>query len=295
MKKVVIFAPTGMVGSMVYNTLKNKYRIILVYKNTQHLQVLNKKYSISPFDVKIKFDINSIFTDYLNGFSDSFSSPKMEVLVKKIGKVDAVINCAGVIKPYSMINPNSTVFINGIFPHILSNVYGEKLIHITTDCVFNGEKGAPYDENSPISPNDLYGLSKSIGEPSDKSLVLRTSVIGPELYGFQSLLEWFKGQSGNVFGFTDHKWNGITTKEFALICDTIISNRDNFPKNGLYNLFTNAVSKYEMLCKFKEKYQTSVTITPKKSKKPVDRRLSTIYSLNKKLKIPTFNEMINQL
>jgi dTDP-4-dehydrorhamnose reductase len=59
------------------------------------------------------------------------------------------------------------------------------LIHISTDYVFDGQKGTPYVEADPISPLGVYGRSKAEGEIEIKSIlkehiILRTSW----LYGF---------------------------------------------------------------------------------------------------------------
>ena len=59
------------------------------------------------------------------------------------------------------------------------------LIHISTDYVFDGQKGAPYVETDPISPLGVYGRSKADGESEIRSIlkehiILRTSW----LYGF---------------------------------------------------------------------------------------------------------------
>lgn len=296
MKRVTIISPTGMVGSMVYNILKDHYKLVLVYRDESKLRLLNKTYGKVKNHKRILFDLSDIYKDYSEGFPTSSIGKNTERLIKTIGQVDAIINCAGIIKQYCLTKSREvTVFINAILPHILNAIYKEKLIHISTDCVFNGISGAPYDEKSPKTPNDLYGLTKSLGEPSENSLVLRTSYVGPEIANFVSLLEWFKKQEGKTIqGFTNHIWNGITTKQFAIICDRIIRNRQSFPPNGLFHIFSTPVTKYEMLSKFKEKFKVNVTIKPSKAV-PIDRRLTTVYGLCKNLKIPSFEQMLEEL
>jgi len=58
--------------------------------------------------------------------------------------------------------------------------YRIPLIHISTDYVFNGEKGSPYLETDPISPIGVYGRSKAAGESAVRSalkehIILRTA------------------------------------------------------------------------------------------------------------------------
>ncbi|MFZ5845401.1 MAG: sugar nucleotide-binding protein [Patescibacteria group bacterium] len=294
-KSVVILAPTGMLGSMVYKVLKDKYRLILVYRNQEKLEKLDQLYGGVNKHQLIHFDFDHLFTDYLKGFPAMSLSPRLKNLINKIGQGEAIINCAGITKPHSLKKPLLTLFINGFLPQILSNVYRDKLIQIATDCVYSGLTGAPYTEDAVQTPNDLYGLSKSLGEPR-QSLVLRTSIIGPEIDGYQQLLEWFRRQKNKTIpGFTNHLWNGITTRQFALICNQIISNRKKFPKCGTFHIFSNSLSKYEMLKKFESKYQIGARIKPIKTEIPVDRRLGTKYNLCKMLNIPKFDDMLHDL
>jgi dTDP-4-dehydrorhamnose reductase len=58
---------------------------------------------------------------------------------------------------------------------------GASLVHISTDYVFDGEKGAPYLENDPVHPLNTYGKSKLAGEETvaaselEKYFIIRTS------------------------------------------------------------------------------------------------------------------------
>ncbi len=288
MKKIAIFAPTGMLGSMVYKVLKEKYQLVLIYRDENKLLLLDKTYDNLSDHKTIQFDIAQAFINH--EIDESINQ-----LFEKIGNVDAIINCAGIIKPHSTKNPTLTFYVNSVFPHILSKQYKEKLIQITTDCAFDGITGAPYYENSIKNAKDLYGISKFLGEPSENSLVLRTSIIGPEISEFVSLIEWFKKQSGNTIqGYESHLWNGITTKEFGKICDRIISNREKYPSSGLYHIFSTDITKYEMLLAFKEKFNIDVNID-KKSPSPIDRRLRTNFDICKKLNILSFHEMLKDL
>jgi dTDP-4-dehydrorhamnose reductase len=293
-RRIAIIAPTGMLGSGVYDVLKDKYNLVLIYRSEEKIKKLDDIYGGINNHQLIKFDIKEIYNDYLSGIG-SKEYAKLNKLFKDIGEVNAVINCAGIINVYAAKEPAFTLFLNGAFPHLLSEYYKDKLIQITTDCAFNGIEGYPYDENSPKSPVDIYGLSKILGEPKDKSLVLRTSIIGPEIAEHVSLLDWFKQQEGKTInGFANHFWNGITTKQFGKICDEIISNPGKYPKTGLYHIFSTTVSKYEMLLKFKEKYNTDCEIKKDEEQK-LNRTLSTIHDFNKKINIPSFDKMMEEL
>src|ERR1043165_7740621 len=82
---------------------------------------------------------------------------------------------------------------NSLFPHQLAQACagsGTRLVHLSTDCVFSGARGK-YLESDPPDPVDLYGLTKLLGEVDRPGvLTLRTSMIGRDIAGFHSLLEW---------------------------------------------------------------------------------------------------------
>lgn len=263
--RVLVLGANGMLGSEVCKTLREKDYMYEVIPTTRN-----------EFDAELVCGNFSYFKDF----------------VKHVGDVDYVINCIGVTIPRSMKNPAMTFFVNSTLPHLLAREYGEKLIHISTDCVYSGTDGrAPYDENSLYSPKDIYGLSKSLGEPKN-CLTIRTSIIGPNGDG-TDLLGWFLAQLGEIKGYEDHLWNGVTTRQFALICDKIMTSWMR-PPTGVYHVFSEPISKYRMLLALREKFSTPVEIIPV-SGNPVDRRLATRKGLNWSLEIPDFKTMIAEM
>ncbi len=296
-QKIAILGVTGMLGSAVYDVLKNKYDLIITYRCDEKLEKLYKEYGESDSVQTVQIDFKGLYQDYLNGFQGKLIGPHTQKFLDSIKDCDWVINAVGVIKPHSLKDPAMTMFINGALPHILSTTFGPKLIHIATDCVYDGTEGAPYNENASERPIDLYGLSKLLGEP-EGSLVLRTSIIGPELGDGApgGLLGWFLSQEGQqTKGFTNHLWNGITTKEFGKICDKIIIGTVAHPGSGIYHIFSTDVTKYEMVTKFKDKYGINVDIEPFEAPIAIDRRLSTVQGFNTQLQIPSFEQMIEEL
>lgn len=293
--RVALIAPTGMLGSGVFDALQKKYQLVLVFRDRGKLAKLDEVYGGVDQHQLVLLEFRSVFEAYIRGFPHDPMPAPLRELYANIGDVDAVINCAGVIKPYATNDPAFTLFLNSALPHLLSAHYAEKLIQITTDCAFNGLKGYPYDENAALSPQDLYGLSKILGEPKDRSLVLRTSIIGPEISGHVSLLDWFRSQKGKtVKGFAKHFWNGITAKQFGKICDQIVQHRQRYPQHGLFHIFSTTLSKYAMLQKFKEKYRVNCNIE-KDETQFMNRTLTTIYQLNTNLRIPSFDAMVDEL
>ena len=126
-------------------------------------------------------------------------------------------------------------------------------------------------------------------------MILRTSIIGEEIHKNASLISWAKSQKGkSVNGFLNHFWNGITTKQYAIICEQIIEN--NLYEEDLFHIHSkDIVSKYQMLEYFNEKYDLNRKIKPYITNPICDRSLSSIKGLCSKLNIPTVKEQINNL
>jgi dTDP-4-dehydrorhamnose reductase len=107
---------------------------------------------------------------------------------------------------------------NALLPvHLSSLLGGRLLIHASTDCVFDGRRGR-YRADEPTNATDAYGLSKRVGEAcvaEPNVVILRTSIVGPPAGAGRGLLGWFLRQEGPVEGWTDHRWNGITTLAWA--------------------------------------------------------------------------------
>ncbi|MCM3117096.1 SDR family oxidoreductase [Neobacillus sp. MER 74] len=177
---------------------------------------------------------------------------------------DVIINCVGLLNENASQNPLDALLVNSILPHTLTklmNRHGGRLIHISTDCVFSGEKGN-YEENDPTDGETVYAKTKSLGEIIDpKHLTIRTSIVGPEIReNGIGLLHWFMQQSGEIKGYTNVFWNGVTTLELAKVIDQMIE-QNIF---GLYHLSApQKISKYELLKFFKEVFdKQDVMIIP---------------------------------
>lgn len=189
---------------------------------------------------------------------------------------DIVINCIGLIKQRPNVTTIDFIKINSIFPLMLANICEKKnvrLIHPTTDCVYDGLDGS-YNEKSPHNAMDIYGKSKSMGEP-ENATVIRTSIIGEELYNKLSFVEWVKSNEGkSVYGFVNHFWNGITCLEFCKVCKQIIEK--NIYWNGVFHLSSPlAVTKYKMVEMVSDVYNLNVTIRPKETPAKCDRSITS--------------------
>lgn len=175
-----------------------------------------------------------------------------------------IINCIGVIKQLSSSHdPLYTIPINTLFPHQLARLCQEidsRLIHISTDCVFDGARGG-YKEADPVSATDLYGLSKYLGEVTGSGLLtLRTSIIGHEMASSYGLLEWLLGQKEPVKGFTRAIFSGFPTVELCrIIRDFVLPNP---LLEGLYQVSSLPISKDALLRLIADIYHKKITIEP---------------------------------
>ena len=77
------------------------------------------------------------------------------------------------------------------------------------------------------------------------------------------MLEWFLSQEGEVFGYTKAIWNGNTTLEWAKQCLELMNNWDSTKYLNETIIYTEPISKYELLSIMKHVFNKEITITPK--------------------------------
>jgi len=201
---------------------------------------------------------------------------KIRKIIKEL-KPDVVINAIGIIKQLPKANDIiETLKINSIFPHQLSEIVNEvkaRLICISTDCVFNGEKGN-YNEEDVSDAYDLYGKSKNLGEViGDNTLTIRTSIIGREIKTTHSLVEWFLSNKGKkIKGYKNAVFSGFPVIILAeILADLIINQKD---LNGLYHISSEPINKFDLLELLKKEYQIPIEIKPSFEVK-IDRSLDS--------------------
>jgi len=292
--KVAILGVTGMIGNSLYAVLKDRCDLVLVYRSAEKLKLLDQKYGDVDQCIKYQIDLSLAYQEYVKGFYGQLHCLTIKGLLNQLASCDFIINALGIIKPYCDSDPGLAFFVNGAFPHVLAETFGSKLIQITTDCVFNGSNGAPYDESAPKLSPDIYGLSKALGEPLD-ALVIRCSTIGSELIGDRGLLAWLISQSGKeINGYTNHWWNGITSIELGKICLKIIQRKIS-PNPGVYHIFSDDIIKHDLLVQLNQRFNLNCQINPVEAPIAVDRRLRTIKNLNQQLQIPSLDKMISEL
>ena len=264
-KNILILGVNGLFGSTIFRYLKSKdFNVWGGISSKKDIKYFNKKEIWHFRKVKNKKTLLRFCSD-------------LEKFLKK-NKIAYIINCIGFTIHQKNINYLSKKVINTYFPRSISEIsskYKFKFIHLSTDCVFNGNKGNYIETDT---PNDFseYGLTKRKGEIKDNlnTITLRTSGIGHELYKKNNLLEWFLAQKNkSVNGYVNTFFSGPTTLEIGKIIEKIV----NFKifKYGLFHISAKKISKFNLLIKINNIYKNNTKIIPKKTKK-LDRSLNSL-------------------
>lgn len=183
---------------------------------------------------------------------------------------DWIINCAG----YTAVDraeeePEAAMRINrdGVANLVsAAKPSGAKLIHISTDFVFDGNKSTPYTEDDPVSPVSAYGRSKAEGEAEamkyEKSMVIRTSWLY-SLHGtnFVKTILKLSSERDEIRVVADQTGTPTNAEDLAAAIIKIIRDVDNGAApfhNGILN-YSNSGS-----CSW---YQFAVAITAAEARK----------------------------
>ena len=187
-----------------------------------------------------------------------------------------VVNALGRIKQKTD-DASELYLANSLFPlHLSIRMRSEqRLIHASSDCVFSGRRGQ-YAISDERDAEDVYGLSKALGETAAQSgrcWVIRTSIIGPEPGKGWGLMGWFLRQSGEVSGYTNHLWNGITTLEWAGTAWELMNGQLSAEGPLIQAGTWPAMSKCELLQLIGKIWGLTVKVRPTEAKEMVDRTL----------------------
>lgn len=246
--KIIIIGSTGMLGRYIYKyftTVCTAYKVLTVNSD---------RYRISQESLG---DIERILLEC--GIDDK----------------TCVINCAGAIPQRNGKAEANYYIVNAIFPHVLWSTcqrYGAKMIHPTTDCVYDGRRGN-YKESDTADETGAYGLSKALGEPVGAT-VIRTSIIGLEMRNKKSFMEWVLGAKGTINGWANHMWNGITCLQWCKIVEQIIE-RDLFWRGTRHLMSPVPYSKYEMATTIRDIFGLELIVNQVVALEPSDKTLGS--------------------
>lgn len=210
---------------------------------------------------------------------------------------EVVINCVGLIKQLADADdPLQAIPINALLPHRLARLCelsGARLVHMSTDCVFSGDKG-DYQESDLSDAKDLYGRSKYLGEVAySHTITLRTSIIGHELQSAHGLVGWFLSQQERCNGFTRAIFSGFPTVVLAqIIRDVVIPRAD---LSGVYHVAAQPIAKFELLKLIAEVYGKSIEVMPD-DRLVIDRSLNADrFRIATGYVAPTWSELVHRM
>ena len=246
--RVMVLGVTGMLGNAMFRVLSENADLV-VYGTARSES--SKRYFAENLQSQIVAGVNV---------------ENHDSLVKVFADVqpNIVVNCVGLVKQLADANdPLQAVPINTLLPHrlaVLCQATAARLIHISTDCVFSGSKGEYLETDFPDG-YDLYGRSKLLGEVDyPHAITLRTSIIGHELSGHRSLVNWFLAQQSSVKGFTRAIFSGLPTVELATVVRDVVLPHQEL--HGLYHVASKPINKFDLLQLVAKAYGKSIEIKP---------------------------------
>lgn len=241
MEKVLVLGNKGMLGHVLYEVFQANDS--------------NKKYDVIGINRSVdNTDSNSFTLDVLK-------LDELEQFIKnKTPKY--IVNCIGSLVEASINKPSLAIQTNSLLPHFLNEIsekYNFKLIHISTDCVFDGKIG-DYKELDKKTETNYYGLTKNLGEIDNvRNLTIRTSIIGPELKSNPTgLFNWVISQKDNsIHGYSNAFWSGLTTIELAKF---ILWSLDSDLTGIVHATNSKGISKYNLVKLINQTFDLNINL-----------------------------------
>lgn len=249
--RVVVLGGAGMLGHKLFQRLRERFPGTICTTRNDVRQ--------APFD-----RVDLLHGDDVISGVDVIDVERLHEIIAPL-RPDYIVNCVGLIKQRDESKSAiPSITVNSLLPHRLAAIvreWGGRVIHFSTDCVFSGKRGG-YTEQDDADAIDLYGRSKFLGEvTTENALTLRTSIIGRELVEHKSLLDWFLSQNHKtVKGFKRVIYAGVTTNQMAEVVTDVI--RRDPPLSGLYQVVSDPISKYDLLCLLRDTYRLDIEIVP---------------------------------
>lgn len=176
---------------------------------TNILPVLERSFTVIPYDIE-EWDI----TDREAG--ERVISDIHPDVILNLAAYTNVDDCEGCLSLADQVNAEAAGIIAG-----LCKEYAVKLVHMSTDYVFDGEKYNPYTEEDIPNPASVYGSSKLAGEQKvlancSDAIIIRTQwLYGHGGVNFISKITQIAREQGVVEVVNDQRGSPTYTKDLA--------------------------------------------------------------------------------
>jgi dTDP-4-dehydrorhamnose reductase len=198
---------------------------------------------------------------------------------------DAVINLAAVTNVDDCEdNVELARKVNGEAPGFIAEIcekYHVKLVHLSTDYIFNGKKNTPYIEEDDPDPQSVYGITKLAGErnimkKNPSSLIIRAEwVYGDGGENFITKIKKIADENGMVEVVNDQRGAPTYAKDLALPLKTLIENGNS----GIYHIANSgSCTWFEFAKEIFSQLQIEIEVKP-----------ITSTQLNRKAKRPSYS------
>jgi dTDP-4-dehydrorhamnose reductase len=207
-----------------------------------------------------------------------------------------IVNCVGFV-PQRTSDPAAMWAVNARFPHRLAEIaarHGARLVHFSTDCVFDGTRGGYRETDHPNAVDD-YGAAKAAGEPvGEHCLVVRSSFVGFECAPGRSLLEWALSRRGTrVEGYAQARYSGLVAPSLARVVARVLATTPAL--TGTFHVASTPLTKYDLLRAMSDALDLRLTVVPV-DEPVVDRTLDgRAFTARTGIVLPSWEEMMDDL
>ena len=248
--------------------------------------------------------LGTIFSSKING--EKIDIRKMDSVTLCVDKFnpDLIINCAANVNlDFLENNPDLAFSINSEGAKnvaIVARKKGVKLVHISTDGIFDGRKGM-YSENDSPNPINVYGKSKFLGEKLIQENLEDHIIIRTNFYGINQkntgLLNWILQRLSDgerIIGFDNIIFNPLHVSDLSKL---ILKIAQSDYRGILHLASNNVLSKFEFAVKVADIFNLDKNLITKGTSDDIDliatRPRNTSLSNKKSQKI--LNAKINSL
>ncbi len=220
---------------------------------------------------------------------DITQSQAVEALLSQ-HEVDAIINCAA----YTAVDkaedePEQAQLLNATAPGILAQQAAKhacRLVHISTDYVFDGTAHLPYTEKDECNPQSEYGKSKRAGEQAVETyakdyVIIRTSWLYSEFgNNFLKTIDKLSQEREQLKVVSDQIGTPTYASDLAWAILAMLSRADNTPLQAYYHFSNQGVASwYDFAHAIVQNNQSRCTVLPYSSNEYPQKASRPYYSI----------------